>query len=415
LAACAAAMNGCSSQSPAGSSESDISARPPQFVLLAFDGSLNLDFWKESREFAKTAAAKGAPLKFTYFMSSVYFIPSARRSEYVAPQNGAGKSAIGFGGENADIAARFAQVNLAIDEGHEPASHGGSHFDGSTWSRENWDSEFDQFNRWMFNENHPGAPQLKVAATDIVGFRAPLLANNHAMYDSLRARAFTYDTSQTASADHWPEKINGIWNFPLAELIIAGTKKRTLSMDYNFYFQQSKGEPDPDNADLYHDQMLATYRAYFKANYNGNRAPVHIGHHFSKWNNGAYWRAMQDFALEVCGQPNVRCTTYGELVKFMESRTPEQLDDYRHAKFTVDDDTGSVVDPGRVGGGEGTHVGDDPAAHEIKPVLAEPCADGCIWSHDCAGKTAHTFTDESGAAFACVKVGGCGNECVPLH
>jgi hypothetical protein len=59
--------------------------------------------------------------------------------------------------------------------------------------------------------------------------------------------------------------------------------------------------------------------AYFDKNYNGNRAPLHIGHHFSKWNGGAYWSAMKDFALAICTRADVICGTYRELVSFMEA------------------------------------------------------------------------------------------------
>src|SRR6185436_137482 len=87
------------------------------------------------------------------------------------------------------------------------------------------------------------------------------------------------------------------------------------------------------NAGRYQKQMIDTYRAYFKNNYYGNRAPVHIGHHFSKWNGGAYWSAMKMFANEVCGRPEVKCATYKELVQFMESLTPEKRAAYQHGAF----------------------------------------------------------------------------------
>ena len=103
----------------------------------------------------------------------------------------------------------------------------------------------------------------------------------------------------------------GIWDFPLASLRAA--HGRVPSMDYNFYFKDSKGKPNPSNGALYEQRMLDAYRKYFRNNYNGSRAPIHIGHHFSKWNGGAYWRAMKRFAIEVCGKPDVKCVTYREL------------------------------------------------------------------------------------------------------
>src|ERR1700759_2357249 len=44
--------------------------RPPQFVVLAFDGSKSLGMWQETRKFAKDMTAAGKPVKFTYFINA---------------------------------------------------------------------------------------------------------------------------------------------------------------------------------------------------------------------------------------------------------------------------------------------------------------------------------------------------------
>src|SRR5262245_54464603 len=78
-----AAVSGCSAESDAtesATSEQTTVARPPQFVLLAFDGSLNNDFWDESRAFAQDAN-----VKLTYFISGTYFIPNGKKRLYVGP------------------------------------------------------------------------------------------------------------------------------------------------------------------------------------------------------------------------------------------------------------------------------------------------------------------------------------------
>ena len=124
-----------------------------------------------------------------------------------------------------------------------------------------------------------------------------------------------------------------MWNFPLAEVVIAGTGKKTLSMDYNFYYAQSRGEPDYAHSDLFEQQMYDTYVNYFNNNYNGNRAPIHIGHHFSKWNNGAYWRAMQRFAAAVCAQPEVECINYRELTEYMDKVPNSVIDQWQQGNF----------------------------------------------------------------------------------
>jgi len=296
-------------------------ARPPQFVILAFDGSYNLSFWRESRAFA---AANN--LNFTYFISGVYFIPNAARLGYNAPQHGPGKSAIGWGGTTDDIAERFEEVKKAAAEGNEIASHANGHFDGSSWSEADWESEFDQFDEIIFKGIGLTAPDLGFGPRDVIGFRAPQLAHSPGLFKTLVNKGYTYDTSRTNAANYWPEKIAGIWNFPLAELRIVGSGKATLSMDYNFYFADSRAEPDPAGKETYKKQMVDTYMAYFESNYFGNRAPLHIGHHFSKWNGGAYWEAMQVFAQGVCRLPEVVCGTYKDLVKFMEEHEDERVD-----------------------------------------------------------------------------------------
>jgi hypothetical protein len=95
-------------------------------------------------------------------------------------------------------------------------------------------------------------------------------------------------------------------------------------MDYNFYFKQShavdtavRGTPLWNQ---YYNEVLTSYRDYFKQSYQGNHAPLFIGHHFSLWNDGVYWEAMKTFATEVCGLPDVRCLSYKEVMESLQSQ-----------------------------------------------------------------------------------------------
>lgn len=339
---------GCSG-GDANSGDSQASAltadRPPQLVMLAFDGSLNLDFWAESRAFAKANN-----LHFTYFISGPYFLADAKKEAYTGPHHAAGKSDIGFGGPASSIGPRLEQVRLANAEGNEIGSHANGHFDGSSWSEEDWTSEFGQFEKLIFEagpNNGFEQPDLGIVLKDIVGFRAPLLGYSAGLYPTLKNAGFVYDTSKTDATNYWPQKIGGIWNFPLAQVKIVGSGKKTLSMDYNFYYTQSKGLPDSANKELYKKQMLDTYMQYFESNYFGNRAPVNIGHHFSKWNGGAYWEAMQEFAQRVCSQPEVKCITYKDEVAFMEANS-DRIADYRAGNFEKMARPPSVEEPEEV-------------------------------------------------------------------
>ncbi len=306
-------------------------SRPPQFVILAFDGSYSLPFWRESRAFAQA----NNNLKFTYFISGVYFIPNNKKSGYIAPHGlGAGKSAIGWGGTEAEIQERYQELKLAAAEGHEIGSHANGHFDGSRWTEEDWNSEFAQFDKIIFQGVGTTAPDLGFGPRDSVGFRAPQLGHSPGLFRVLPVFKYTYDTSKSDAPNYWPKKIeNAYWNMPLARLRIVGSGKATLSMDYNFYVADSRGEPNAANKELYKKQMIDTYMQYFEGNYFGNRAPLHIGHHFSKWNGGAYWEAMQTFARRVCGLPEVKCVTYKELVSFLEEKKDE-IPDYQAGNFT---------------------------------------------------------------------------------
>ncbi len=384
LGACAAVslgafVSGCSSE--AGGTDDGTGAgaitseRPPQYVLLAFDGSQSNDFWAESRAFAADNK-----IKYTYFISGVYFLLDAKKAHYSAPPEGrAGRSDIGFGGTAEELTKRVGHLDSAAVEGHEIASHANGHFDGSRWSAEAWSSEFDQFNDLVFKtdvNNGITAKVSKFKESDVVGFRAPLLGHSPGLYTTLQNKKFLYDTSKSTSPNYWPEKLGGVWNFPLAQIKIVGSGKNTLSMDYNFYVAQSKGVRDANAANqaTYEKQMIDTYRKYFADNYYGNRAPVHIGHHFSKWNGGAYWRAMKTFAQEVCGKPEVKCVTYKELAAFLETRTPEQLKDYKNGAFPKlarPGGTSSAIDnvPGT-----GAFVPDSEASHAEEDENGNPVA-----------------------------------------
>lgn len=318
--------------------------RPPQFVMLAFDGSLSLPFWQNSRQFAREMKQQGKTVKFTYFLSGVYFLASANKMEYDAPHHGKGKSAIGFGGAASELPKRVVQANRAYEEGHEMASHANGHYDAGAekWDYGDWLQELQQFKYLVFNlfsinrvSPDPAYQQgWLVRQQEVVGFRAPQLGLNSEMFRALRDEGYTYDTSRSSDSNYWPQKNSmGLWNFPLAELRIVGTGKRTLSMDYNFYVAQSGAVDKPENKERYKREMLDTYLKYFQDNYNGNRAPLHIGHHFSLWNGGAYWEAMKEFAEQVCGLPETHCVTYKEYQSWLDRLSAEDLAAYRKGQF----------------------------------------------------------------------------------
>jgi hypothetical protein len=335
-------------------------ARPPQFVILAFDGSLNLNFWKESQDFADTILTKdidGQPrkLKFTYFINPVYYVESQNRSVYSAPGVNKTTSCIGWSSPTGSFVERVRLTNQASYKGHEIASHANSHCDASgqdksnpmygfPWGENEWTSEFSQFNNMLFNVfevNKTKAPAgfaWNFKQNDIVGFRAPLLAYTDGLWPTLEKFNYKYDTSKSDSPTYWPQRMSwGGWNFPLARIKIAGSTRSTLSMDYNWLCYQSGCASKPnlteDESNRYKNQTLESYKYYFNVNYFGNRAPVNLGHHFSQWNMGAYWNAMKDFAKYACSRSDVRCVTFKEYATWLEQLPKDTYEAYRKGQF----------------------------------------------------------------------------------
>jgi len=311
-----------------------VATTTPQFVVLAFDGSGSLPMWEKTRAFAREETAKGTPVKFTYFISSVFLLEEKNKLLYHPPKpERTGMSKIGFGYNRNDVAARIAEINGAFAEGNEIGSHLNGHAESGAWTAEDWKNEFATFSQFVFHvsENNQWDPAfakdhaLALTAKDIVGFRTPNLAVNKDLWGTLKENGYRYDTSLTGRGDQWPVKrSDGMWEFPVMSIAhAASSTHRILAMDYNFYYNQSgakdiakKGTPEWQ---VFYQDMLDSYRQYFQKNYAGNRAPVFIGHHFSEWNDGAYWEAMKTFASETCGRPGVQCVTYRELADWLDA------------------------------------------------------------------------------------------------
>jgi peptidoglycan/xylan/chitin deacetylase (PgdA/CDA1 family) len=308
------------------------SGKPPQFIVLSFDGSRSLEMWQSSRKFAQKMKEEGKPLHFTYFISGVYFLTPENASTYLAPRRVPGTSDIGFADSKEDIIERIKQMNGAISEGHEIGSHANGHFAGGVWTPDEWKQEFNEFNKLVFDwkknnqlENAENIEELHLQPKEVIGFRAPLLSYNDALFKELPEMNFKYDSSTlVASPSAWPIKNEqGTWLIPLDQIPLAGTKGQTIAMDYNFYMSQSRARDIARRGtptwQRFYKQMYDSYLNDFQRHYEGTRSPVIIGHHFSTWNDGVYWQAMQDFAEEVCGKPEVYCVNFKDLVEYLDT------------------------------------------------------------------------------------------------
>jgi peptidoglycan/xylan/chitin deacetylase (PgdA/CDA1 family) len=320
------------------SSVSSVAAdRPPQFIAIAFDNCTELSRWQELSDFAKEMNQGDDKIHFTFFVSGINYIADDNRGIYRASHQNRGYSMINFGGTTDEIERRVAFINAMHASGHEIASHAVGHFDGRHWSTADWLQEFkiyaDLVDEVANNNGLPKTAKFDFPASSIVGFRAPYLSTSPGLYFALKDAGFRYDTSGTSESDIWPEKKDGIWRFNLAGIRLHRSKKSTLSMDYNFFVTQSFGLDNSSARTAHRDEMLETYIDYFKANYSGNRAPIHIGHHFFGYHGGVYNDALKAFLRKVCGLAEVRCVTYSKLADFMDGLSPETLQAYRHGDF----------------------------------------------------------------------------------
>ena len=305
----------------------DVSSSTPQFVVLSFDGSKSVDMLDETLAFEHKMQSEGKPLHFTYFINAAYFLSQETASMYQSPKKARGISNIGFSTYAKDIPLRVKAFNAAFAEGNEIGSHTVGHFDGTTWTYDDWSKEFGSFISIMTNvQKYNPSQQIDapVFLENLHGFRAPYLAVNDGLYKTLADHHFTYDTSGIGPMDAWPHKdAHGIWNIPIGTIFVGANKSPVIAMDYSLYMHQSNAKDVAINGTnlwkTLNGDIESAYMDYFNTNYYGNRAPIIIGHHFTKWNDGAYWEAMKTFAENVCGKPQVKCVTYSELVSYLNT------------------------------------------------------------------------------------------------
>jgi hypothetical protein len=298
--------------------------------MISFDGSGDAALWRHWRAVANRTGAR-----FSFFLSGVYLLTPSDARLYHPPRHPAGRSDIGFSPDEAAVRALVHQIDLGYDEGEEIGTHYNGHFcapyagNVSTWTEADWRREIDQFHALL---HHAG---VAVPDAEIQGGRTPCLEGRLGqLYRALRAEGMTYDTSRTANPADWPRRIHGIWSFPLALIKLIGTPWDSLSMDYNFFVNQSQAQtvPRARSRVLARDAYLSLLR-YFRQNYHGDRAPVDIGNHFATWNHGAYVTALTRFVETVCRKPEVRCVTYSTLVHWLDAQPARFLARDRAGRF----------------------------------------------------------------------------------
>jgi len=291
-------------------------ALKPQYVIISFDGAHDIAQWERSRALAARTGAR-----FTYFLSCVFLLSRDKRGEYLPPGRKAGRSEVGFAQTKAEVARRLGEIRLAAAEGHEIASHACGHFDGKEWSKNDWLQEFAAFGRILRDaydiNGIAGEPAgwKEFASTAVSGFRAPYLSTSGALYDALREAGFRYDATGISRGPVDPHAEGGVERFSLPQIPEGPKARRIIAMDYNLFVRHSGGFERPDEAAAFQARSQEAFRAAFDAQYQGSRAPLQLGFHFTLMNGGAYWQALEQFAEEVCVKADVVCTSYADYLE----------------------------------------------------------------------------------------------------
>lgn len=298
--------------------------QPPQYVLISFDGAGPIEQWKRSRQLAAEADAE-----FTYFLSCVYLLTSSdTRASYQAPGSRGPKSNVGYAASREDVAARLDQIWRARAEGHEIANHGCGHLDGAAWSVADWNQEFAEFTKilrdaWKINgiDGEP-AGWASFAESEVKGFRAPYLSYSENLFKAEAQSGLLYDASTVSSG---PAKISrkaDIYRFSLPLIPEGPSWRPIIAMDYNLYVRHSGAKEDPEHGSLFEQRAYDAFMAAFNKEYAADRTPLQIGLHFTLMNDGAYWRALERFAKDVCKRADVRCVSN---LRYLEETEPEMV------------------------------------------------------------------------------------------
>src|SRR5437660_959684 len=103
--------------------------RPPQYVVISFDGGASSELWSYWKEVGSRTGAR-----FTVFLSGVYMLTPDHGTDYHAPHRKPGRSSIGFlpvapESTPQDTMRRLLlEIDGAVADGHEIGSHFNGHF-----------------------------------------------------------------------------------------------------------------------------------------------------------------------------------------------------------------------------------------------------------------------------------------------
>ncbi|MEV6384475.1 hypothetical protein AB0M31_34285 [Streptomyces sp. NPDC051773] len=308
--------------------------KPPQFVVFSWDGALAGDdnLFEHYRQMAKKYDAH-----MTFFLTGIYLLPKEKRDLYDPPQHERGAAAISYPTDE-HIRTTLAELGKAWKEGNEIGTHFNGHFcgkkGGGDWSVAEWKQEIKEFNsflaNWKTNTGDTDLDPLPFTVDAVKGGRAPCLEGQGNLLKAVKDFGYRYDASSPGAFQVWPGKKNGVWDFPL-QMLPYDDDYQALSMDFNFLYNQTKGQTDGDPAmyPTWQQETIDTYMAGFNRVYYGSRAPLLIGNHFEQWNGGIYMNAVDEVIKNVCVKKDVKCVSFDELADWMDVQSPETLANLR--------------------------------------------------------------------------------------
>jgi hypothetical protein len=314
--------------------------RPPQFVLISFDGAADADMYDRWLAVAEETGAR-----FTFYVSGIYLMLADVAEQYKPPRNDPGFSNLGgyaeLGGSKSaerNLVDNFNNFNRAFAMGNEIGTHYVSHIcePAQDWTGEEWASEQAQWETLMLEGsafNGIDLPAPLYSRDDFHGGRTPcLVGDKPTLYRVLKDRGHEYDTSQNGPLGAWPDKDLGLWNFGLPAIDRVGSGYLTLAMDYNFYVNHGTTD-DPGQRAAFEENTYQSYIGAFRTVYDGNRAPLIIGSHFANWNGGVYLNAAERVVREACNQPEVACVTGIAYARWLDEQSPADLERWATGDF----------------------------------------------------------------------------------
>ena len=272
----------------------------PQIVLLTFDDSVTSNSFRLVQGILTNHVnPNGDPVKATFFVSL-------------------------------DSLIDYGCVNKLYAAGHEIAIHTMTHSTSTNTGLATWRQEIVGCRKAL-------SQYAAIPLDEIVGFRAPYLQFNNAMFQLLGERGFRYDSNllewpgsaSTNAANYlWPytldwgvaqsnstgafsnQSVPGLFEIPLWSQVTSGVS--VVSMD----------PPDSWNS----NDVSALWKTNFLLHYQGNRAPYGIYLHATTTNQwlsttNTQWRsdALNEFIEWAQDHSNVWFLSVRDLADFMEN------------------------------------------------------------------------------------------------